>query len=328
MAILKFLGFGFVGAAVLLGGFFQYAQKEMDNFKIDYSQTPGKVILVTGANSGLGYYTALELAKHDAQVILACRSATRCQEAKQNILKEAPNGKVDALTLDLSSFQSIKDFVKEFESKYPALDVLVNNAGIMALPNRETTKDGLEAQIGTNHFGHFLLTSLLYPLLTQNGRIINHSSSAHAFAAKNFVFKDLLSEQVYDPWVAYGNSKIANLLFTYELNRRLEKAGNPKNIVSIALHPGYTATNLQNSRFPFWEQINSLVAMKGHHGALSQIYVAVDPSAKVSNNDYVGPAYVALGVPSVQTTSSDAWDVDAQNKLWTESERLTGVKFL
>lgn len=128
----------------------------------------------------------------------------------------------------------------------------------------------------------------------------------------------------------------------------LEKAGNPKNIVSIALHPGYTATNLQNSRFPFWEQINSLVAMKGHHGALSQIYgksfflfymmmfwriiclliVAVDPSAKVSNNDYVGPAYVALGVPSVQTTSSDAWDVDAQNKLWTESERLTGVKFL
>lgn len=272
MAILKLLGYSVVGTAVLLGGFFQYVKKEMDNFKIDHSQTPGKVVLVTGANSGLGYSTALELAKHDAQVILACRFATRAEEAKKKILKVAPNSKVDTFTLDLSSFQSIKDFVKEFESKYPSLDVLVNNAGIMGVPTRETTKDGLEAQIGTNHFGHFLLTSLLYPLLTENARIINHSSVVHIFATKNFVFKDLLSEKAYDPWAAYSNSKIANLFFTYELNRRLKKVGNPKKIVSIAVHPGYSATNLQNSRFPFWEQVNSIIGMKASHDALSQTY--------------------------------------------------------
>ena len=272
MGILSLLSVVIVGGAVLLGGFLQYAKLEMKNYVIDYSQTPSKVIVITGANSGLGYYTALALAKEKSVVIMACRSRDRCESAKATILKEAPKATVECMDLDLASFESIRTFAKEFTSKYDHLDVLVNNAGIMALPEREVTADGLEFQIGTNHFGHFLLTALLFPHIATNGRIINHSSGAHLMAASNFVFKDLLSEKSYDPWIVYGNSKLANLFFTYELNRRLTKDNNPKNIMSIAVHPGYTSTNLQNSRFPFWEYLNEFAAMKGEEGALSQIY--------------------------------------------------------
>ncbi|KAJ1401937.1 hypothetical protein B484DRAFT_338823 [Ochromonadaceae sp. CCMP2298] len=204
-------------------------------------QSPSKIILITGANSGLGYYTALRLAQLKAHVVLACRSTDKCAAARQSILDLHPEALVDAMQLDLSSFESIRMFSTTFNKSYESLDVLVNNAGIMALPTRETTKDGLEAQIGTNHFGHYLLTCLLFPKLTANGRIINHASGAHLFHAEGFPFENAQMETGYSAWTAYGNSKVANLLFTFELNRRLSG----RNISAYAVHPGYTATNLQ-----------------------------------------------------------------------------------
>jgi NAD(P)-dependent dehydrogenase (short-subunit alcohol dehydrogenase family) len=257
MGVLKVLGLGVTVIAILGAVFMQYAKLEMQKFTIDFSQSAGKIVVITGANSGLGYYTALALAKEKARVVMACRNLNKCEEAKSSIVAASPNAAVECMKLDLASFQSIRSFAEEFISKHDHLDVLVNNAGIMALPQREVTSDGLEFQIGTNHFGHFLLTALLYPHLSQNGRIINHSSGAHMMAATNFVFKDLLQEKLYDPWVAYGNSKLANLLFTYELDRRLNAVGNPKNIKTIAVHPGKTLYLFSN--FDFFLFLHSCV---------------------------------------------------------------------
>ncbi len=268
MSVIGFL----VIAAALFAGFVYHAMNECKSFKVNFSQTPNKVIVITGANSGLGYQTALELAKADARVVLGCRSKQRCEQAKSNILKVAPDASVTTFPLDLASFESIKEFANNVKENFDHVDVLVNNAGIMAIANRETTVDGIESQVGTNHFGHFLLTSLLFPILAKNGRIVNHSSGAHLFAASKFPFEDLQLEKAYDPWVSYGNSKMANLFFTYELNKRLAASANPKNIISIAVHPGYTATNLQKDRFPMWEAMNGFFAMSLEDGALSQIH--------------------------------------------------------
>jgi NAD(P)-dependent dehydrogenase (short-subunit alcohol dehydrogenase family) len=263
-----------VGAAVstLAVLFVQYAMHKCHTFPIDFSQTKGKIIVITGANSGLGFETALVLAKHNATIVLACRNMGKCEEAKKKILSSYGYANLDTMKLDLASFDSIRHFSNEFSEKYDHLDVLINNAGVMALPAREVTADGLEFQLGTNHFGHFLLTALLYPKLSQHSRIINHSSGAHAMSASTFPLDNMQLESKYDPWVAYGNSKLANLMFTYELHERLQKAGNPKQILTIAVHPGFTATNLQNEKFPFWEQISNFFAMKGPDGAKSQIY--------------------------------------------------------
>jgi NAD(P)-dependent dehydrogenase (short-subunit alcohol dehydrogenase family) len=242
-----------------------------DNQHILQPLTNDKVIIITGANSGLGYYTALSLAERKAHVLLACRSLQKCDAAKNDILQTYANASVSTMALDLSSFQSIRTFVDNVKAVHSHVDVLINNAGIMAVNPREVTADGLEAQIGVNHFGHFLLTCLLFPLLAKNGRIVNHSSGAHNFHASTFPYFNLQSEDNYEPWTAYGNSKVANLLFTFELNRKLMRGRNSKGIISIAVHPGYTATNLQNGKYPFWDVANSWIGMKGEDGALSQI---------------------------------------------------------
>jgi NAD(P)-dependent dehydrogenase (short-subunit alcohol dehydrogenase family) len=267
----RFVPLGVLILSIIIAFFMHLTVKEMKHYSYHIEDQSGKVILITGANSGLGYHTVIHLARKGASVVMACRSLKKCEEAKLSIINRAPKCKNHLYTmeLDLASFQSIRSFVKEVKRNWDHIDVLINNAGIMALPNREVTVDGLEAQIGTNHFGHFLLTNLLMNLIAKNGRIVNHSSSAHWFAKKNFVIDDVNSEKSYDPWTAYGNSKLANLLFTYELNRRLK--GNPKNIISVALHPGYTNTNLQTDRFPFWRLANMLLAMDGDDGALSQV---------------------------------------------------------
>ena len=237
MGFLQSLSLVIVLAVAGFSVFVRFAMQECKSFSIE-DQT-GKVVVITGANSGIGYQTSLVLAKAGAKVVMGCRSAAKCDQAKSEILSSAPNATVDTFILDLASFRSVRSFADSFKSKYgrEGLDVLINNAGIMANPTREVTVDGLEAQIGTNHFGHFLLTALLLPVISKKGKIINHSSSAHQFAASTFPFSDVQSEN-YAPWVAYGNSKIANLFFTFELNKRLQLSGNPKEIISIAVHPG------------------------------------------------------------------------------------------
>lgn len=313
-----------LGIVVIISTFIRLSMNECKNYQFHNEPLNNKIMIITGANSGLGYYTALALAKLNAHVILTCRNNEKCEIAKQSIIKEYSNASIDTFQLDLSSFNSIKSFVNEYKKKYKHVDILINNAGIMAIKDRELTKDGLESQIGTNHFGHFLLTALLYPLLSNNGRIINHSSGAHAMHTVNFPFVNLQSEKNYSPWGAYGNSKAANLLFTFELNRKLMKSNNPKNIISVAVHPGYTSTNLQANKFPLWDIANNWFGMKGEDGALSQILAAIGPNIKPSINNFIGPKFIMFGIPSIATTKSTLSE-EAGEFLWKESVRLTGV---
>lgn len=264
---LLYLSGGVAFVFIAFTGFVKFATYECKSFSID--DQSGKVVLITGANSGIGLYTSLYLAKHGAKIIMGCRSLLKCEEAKARILLDAPKAAVDTIALDLASFTSIKKFASTVRKQYPSVDVLVNNAGIMALPTRELTADGLEAQIGTNHFGHFLLTSELLPILSQNGKIVNHASSAHMMAQTSFPFADLQCNTTYDPWSAYGNSKLANLYFTFELNKRLHASGNKKNLTSIAVHPGYTDTNLQTGAVKKYG--NAFFATPVEDGSLSQI---------------------------------------------------------
>jgi NAD(P)-dependent dehydrogenase (short-subunit alcohol dehydrogenase family) len=230
----------------------------------------GRTFIVTGANSGLGFSTALALARANATVVLCCRNTSRCNDAKKRILQSAPAANIHSFHLDLSSFSSIRLFAANFTDQFGAVDVLINNAGIMALPSRMLTEAGIEMQLGTNHVGHFMLTGLLFPHIRPGGRIITHSSMMHAMSSHRFPFEDPNCEN-YDPWIAYGNSKLSNLLFTFELNKRLELWKNPRNITAIAVHPGFSATHLQQERFPFWQFICAHFATTPEHGALSQI---------------------------------------------------------
>ena len=279
-------------------------------------------MIISGANSGLGYQTVHDLVKVNAKVIMGCRSIDKCNAAKNSITKgnSKLNDLITTSVLDLASFASVREFAKQCPNN---IDVLINNAGIMAPPKQLST-DGYESQMATNHLGHFLLTSLLFSKLNKHSRIINHSSGAHMFSSKNFTSSDetLLSTKQYYPWVAYGNSKAANLLFTYELNDRLRKK---YDIIAIAVHPGYTATNLQSEKFPFWSFSNDALAMKLEHGVLSQTLAATSETIKASYNDFYGPKYLAFGFPTVQLTNKA--NKLAQEELWNASNRLTNANF-
>ncbi len=265
------------------------------------------------------------LANADASVILACRSLSKGNDAKAEILKSNPKAKINVMELNLASFKSIQSFVDRFNEQYDHLDVLINNAGIMALPERLETENGIEIQLGTNHFGHYLLTALLFPKISKNGRIVNHASTAHSFATSEFPFGDFQSKDSYGAWTAYGNSKAANLMFTDELNKRLLQSGNPRNIKAISVHPGYSATNLQTDRFPFWEQMNNLFAMKAEYGAQPQLLAAVSTDPVItdaSKGTYIGPKFITFGPPKKQSTGRIYTD-EKQSKLWELSVQLT-----
>lgn len=291
----------------------------------------GKVIIVTGANSGIGYEAAKEFARKGAQTILACRSMDKAQAALSQIQAEIPNAPVEIMQLDLASQNSVHQFAEAFKAKYDRLDVLANNAGIMMVPYGKT-EDGFERQLGTNHLGHFALTGLLIDYLanTPGARVVNVSSNAHRFGEMDF--NDLMYENGdgYSPMGAYGRSKLANLLFTKELQRRFDAAG--INALAVSAHPGISATNLANHMTNRWYfkillPLFGWMMQSAAMGALPTIRAAVDTA--VTGGQYFGPdgSKERRGYPVLVASNAAAHNADDAQKLWQVSEQLTGVTF-
>ncbi|MBA2949128.1 oxidoreductase [Streptomyces himalayensis] len=292
----------------------------------------GRVAVVTGANSGIGYVTARELARHGARVLLACRSETRGIEASDRIRAEVRDADVQFVPLDLGSLDSVREFAAAYDRDHGRLDLLINNAGVMALPYGRTA-DGFETQFGVNHLGHFALTGLLMPrlLAAPEARVVSVSSGFHALA--NIDIDDLNSERGYRRWVAYGRSKTANLLFVHELARRLAAAGS--GVVAAAAHPGYASTNLQ-TRAPQMEGRkvierlvavgNRVFAQSADAGALPTLYAATAPG--VAPDSFTGPRLQGWrGAPAPSWRAPWTLNDTAGERLWAESERLTGVTY-
>ena len=291
----------------------------------DTPDQSGRVALVTGANSGLGLHTSIALARKGARVLMACRDAGRAEAALARVRREVPGAAAELVTLDLSSLASVEAAATEVAERTATLDLLVDNAGVMA-PPRSTTTDGFELQLGTNHLGHFALTGRLLPLLlaAPSPRVVVVSSGAHRLGKINF--EDLQSERSYARWGAYGQSKLANLLFARELQRR---AGT--SLLVAAAHPGYAATHLQSGQGSFLLEAamkvgNAVIAQSDAAGAWPSLYAATMPD--VQRGDYWGPAIAELrGTPKRVGRSKAAQDDAAARRLWEESERLTGVSY-
>ena len=284
----------------------------------------GRVVIVTGSSSGIGYETARVLANKNAEVIIAVRNQKKGEKAIQKIKKQNENADVKLMLLDLASIKSVKNFAEEFKQKYSRLDILINNAGVM-IPPYTKTEDGFELQLGTNHLGHFALTCLLFELIEQTtgSRIVNVSSTGHKYGHINF--DDLNWEnRKYKAWHAYGDSKIANMYFTYELQNRLSKNGS--NPTVTAAHPGWTATELQRNSGMF-DFLNNFFAMDISQGALPTLRAAIDENAQ--SGDFYGPHGVMemRGYPVKVESNKLSHDRIIAGKLWDVSEKLTNVKF-
>lgn len=291
----------------------------------------GKVILVTGGNIGLGYESVKMLSAKGAEVILACRNMTKGEYAKSKILQKYKSAKIEVLKLDLASLDSIRKFSELVKSKYSKLDILINNAGVMWCPYKKTT-DNFELQLGTNHLGHFALTGLLFDLLkkTKNSRIVNISSGAHHMGEINF--DDLMWEKrIYNKREAYAQSKIANLYFTYELQRKISKAG--YSIKAVAAHPGRSNTNLAQHlgnivvNAIIKNVLMPIMTQSAKKGALPGIRAAVDPNVK--GGEYYGPdGYKERkGFPVKVKSNKLSHDIYIAKRLWGISEDLTGVRY-
>ncbi len=294
----------------------------MDNWTADnIPDQTGRTALITGSNNGIGFEAAKALALKNAHVTLAVRNMEKGEAAKSAILNQSSSAHVEVSYLDLASLESVANFANGFLVDHSTLDLLINNAGIM-IPPYSKTKDGFESQMGTNHLGHFALTAKLYDLIDQttDSRIVNISSGAHK--AGNLNFDDLHWEnRRYTAWRAYGDSKIANLYFTFELKRRIEKSGS--SIKVAAAHPGYAATGLQKSAF--LKFMNILVAQSAQMGALPTLMAATDPNIK--SGDYVGASrFMEMrGYPKKVYASKLAHDEKTALQLWEVSEALTGT---
>lgn len=294
----------------------------------------GKTVVVTGANSGLGYEFSLAMAQKGAHVVMACRNTTKGEKAANDIRKIHPAAALDVMTLDLASLVSIRQFAGAFNAKYNQLHILCNNAGVMHLPETKTA-DGFEMQFGTNHLGHFALTGLLLEtiLATDNARIINVSSGLHH--PGKIEFDNLQSEKGYNRNAAYSNSKLANLLFTYELQRRLE-AAQITHVISVGTHPGYVATNLQYAgarmegnplRGAIYRVVNTIAAGDVKLGVYPFLYAATEND--VNGCDYIGrDGFMNMrGYPIKEKSSDRSYDEAVAKQLWEASEQLTGVKY-
>jgi NAD(P)-dependent dehydrogenase (short-subunit alcohol dehydrogenase family) len=295
----------------------------------DIPDLTGRRAIVTGANSGLGFQTALELARHGAAVLMTSRRRDAGDDAVRRVHDAVPNAAVSCGLLNLADLASVREFAAANEAP---IDILVNNAGVMAIPPRLTV-DGFEMQLGTNHLGHFALTGLLPDLLARPGaRVVTVSSSMHRAGEMNF--DDLMGEQSYRPWQAYSQSKLANLLFMRELDRRVREAG--LDLLSVAAHPGYAVTNLQSvgprmARRRLTGAVmrlaTSVLGQSAANGALPQLYAATAPG--VEGGDYYGPRGVGeqRGLPKKVSMSANARDDTAARRLWEQSALLTGVQF-
>ena len=299
----------------------------------DLPNLSGKVIVVTGGNSGIGYEAALQFARKRARVVLACRDLGKARIAVDQIKAASPDAELDAMQLDLANLASVRGFADAFHIQHKKLDVLCNNAGVMALPYRQTV-DGFEMQFGTNHLGHFALTGLVLDrlLATENSRVVTVSSGFHKMG--RIRFDDLQWKTGYRKWLAYAQSKLANLLFTLELQRRLDAAG--AKLISVGCHPGYAATNLQaagpkmqgSSLMESLTDVgNRLFAQSAAMGALPTLYAATAPD--VRGGDYIGPNGLGelWGNPVKVGCSASARDAAAATRLWEISERLTNVRY-
>lgn len=296
----------------------------------DIPDQTGRVAVVTGANSGLGLVTARELAKAGAVVVLACRNMAKGEAAVGSIRAEAPGATLALERLDLASLDSVRGFAERLAAAHDGLDLLVNNAGVMACSPRQETADGFEMQLGTNHLGHFALTALLLGALEgrDDARVVTVSSTAHKIG--RIRFDDLQAERRYRRWRAYCQSKLANVLFALELDRRLRAAGS--NVKSLAAHPGYSDTNLQWAAPPaldraFFAVTNRLLAQSEEMGALPQLYAAT--RANLDGGLFVGPDGFEeqRGHPQAVRPVRAGRDEDSARRLWEESERLTGVAY-
>jgi NAD(P)-dependent dehydrogenase (short-subunit alcohol dehydrogenase family) len=295
----------------------------------DIPRQAGRTAVVTGANSGLGLAAARALAGAGADVVLACRNVEKGEAAAASIRAGVPGATVVVETLDLSSLASIRDFTERFGAGREDLDLLVNNAGVMAPPRRQTA-DGFELQFGTNHLGHFALTGLLLGQMQgrEDARVVTVSSTAHKFG--RIRFDDLQGERRYFRWTAYGQSKLANVLFARELDRRLRAAGST--VKSLAAHPGYSATNLQSAAPPFVDRVvmkvtNRLLAQSAEMGALPELYAATRPN--LDGGLFIGPDGFEeqRGHPKVVSPVKAGRDEATAARLWTVSEDLTGVSY-
>ena len=293
----------------------------------DIPSQEGRTHLITGANTGLGLASAMALAEHGAHVVLACRNAAKAEFAAQAIRERHPGAQVDVAELDLGSLEAVREQAAEIAGRFPQIDVLMNNAGVMHPPRTETA-DGFELQFGTNHLGHFVLTSRLLPVLraTPGSRVVTIASIAHAQGG-DIHFDDLQFERRYNRQLAYAQSKLANLLFARELDRRLRAAGIDAPI-SVAAHPGVAATELsRHLPFPLDKGFNLLrftpFAQDPKMGALSQLRAATDPA--VEGGQYWGPRgpFGMAGHPGHSGSTQKAKDPELAARLWEVSEELT-----
>lgn len=299
----------------------------------DIADQTGRTVLVTGANSGLGWETARALAQRGAHVVLACRNPARATAAVEAIAALDPPGTTELLSLDLADLDSVAAAADAFLAAHDRLDVLVNNAGLMATPEQRTAQ-GFEMQLGVNHLGHFALTGRLLPALLAAGpaRVVSVSSQGHR--PGRIRTEDLLWERGYSAWPAYFQSKLANLLFTLELQRGFEHAG--VEALAVAAHPGASATNLGhenpggligNAFAALRPRVEALVTQSAARGALPQLRAATDPD--VAGNDYFGPDGIGeqQGHPVRVGRSARARDENVARWLWATSEDLTGVRY-
>lgn len=293
--------------------------------------TENKIAIVTGANTGLGFHTTGYLAEAGYHVVMACRSKDRADDAKAKILNDQPDAKLEVMLVDLSDMSSVRHFANAYRAAFDRVDLLVNNAGIMWVPYSESV-DGFESHMAANHFGHFLLTALLFDLMPNDpsARVVNVSSLAHFQGKGRIIFEDIHLKEAYNKYEAYAQSKLANMLFTLELDRRLKKAG--RRTLAVAAHPGMSETELVRT-MKRWQvaliryTIGPFLSHPPHEAARPTVMTALETG--LQGGEYFGPQGMRemSGPPGPAKIHDCAKDEEAAAKLWSLSEELVGTAF-